>query len=177
MATEFLKSYGKKYNHEVGNLCSWKIRVVPYGALIEGEAIDNFTLVEMGFNEDGERTCKQLSDVKNKGYLIASPERRVLESESITSYFNDIGERARLVILDEMIRFDTSAFELNTGVKELKNGLVAHFDPTKKKFIISDIATAHVDYANARDKFLVVSSEDDMEYLCGKETVRLEVMA
>ena len=168
MATEFLKSYGKKYNHEVGNLCSWKLRVLPYGALVEEEPIDNFTLVELGFNKDGERICKQLSDVKNKGYLIASPERRCLES---------VGERARIVILDEMLRFDTSAFELNSGVTEIKNGLVAHFDPTKKKFIISDSASAHEDYANARDKFLVVSSEDDMEYLCGKETVRLEVMA
>ena len=177
MATEFLKSYGKKYNHEVGNLCSWKLRVLPYGALVEEEPIDNFTLVELGFNKDGERICKQLSDVKNKGYLIASPERRYLESESMTSFFNDVGERARIVILDEMLRFDTSAFELNSGVTEIKNGLVAHFDPTKKKFIISDSASAHEDYANARDKFLVVSSEDDMEYLCGKETVRLEVMA
>ena len=109
--------------------------------------------------------------------LCAEGERRYLESESMTSFFNDVGERARIVILDEMLRFDTSAFELNSGVTEIKNGLVAHFDPTKKKFIISDSASAHEDYANARDKFLVVSSEDDMEYLCGKETVRLEVMA
>ncbi|BDR74184.1 hypothetical protein K144316041_p20230 (plasmid) [Clostridium tetani] len=177
MATEFLKSYRRKYNHEVGNLCSWKIRVLPYGALVVDKPIDNFTLVELGFDENGERICKQLSDVKRKGYLIASPERRYLESESMTSFFNDVEERVRIVFLDEGIRFDTSAFELNEGVKELKNGLVAHFDPTKKKFIISNGTSAHADYTTARDKFWVVSDEDNMEYLCGKETVRLEVMA
>jgi hypothetical protein len=174
MATRQLKTFTEKGNHEVGNLNSLKIRTVTNGAKVEGADIDNFTVVELGHNAEGERTCKQLSDVTKKGYLIASVERRYL-GEELVDFYNAVGEDARIVIFDEAIRFDSSAFSLNTGVTEIKNGQVAHFDPATKKYIISAPDAAHADFATAYNKFTVVSDEDDLEYTCGKATVRLEV--
>lgn len=169
MATRQLSVLTQKGNHEVGNLNSLKVKTLAHGAIVSGADIDNFTLVELGFNENGERICKQLSDVKNKSYLIASPEIRNM-GEEMVDFYNAVGERARIVILEEgYTRFDTSAF---TG--EPANGKVAHFDPTTKKFIIHD--GTHEDYANAKAKFLVVSNEDDLDYTLGKATVRLEVI-
>lgn len=174
MATRQTQVLTTKGNHEIGNLNSIKIRTLNFGALVSSTPIDNFTLVELGFDADGERICKQLSDVKNKSYLIASPEDRML-GEELVDFFNDVGERARIVFLDEGVRFDTSAFVKNAGVTDIKNGQVAHFDPTKKKFVIQDVASPATDYANANKKFLVVSDEEDLEYTCGKPLVRLEV--
>lgn len=175
MASRILDALKQQGNHEVGNINSWKIRVVPNGAVVVDAPIDNFTLVELGFGENGERTCKQLSAVGNKGYLIASVERRYVPGEQMVDCYNAVGERVRIIVLDEGLRFDTSAFSLNTDVTEIKNGQVAHFDPATKKFIISDPTATHADYATARDKFFVVSNEDDLEYTNGKPLVRLEV--
>jgi hypothetical protein len=175
MATRQLKALTEKGTHAVGNLCSLKIRTIPYGAIVEGADIDNFTLVELGFNADGERTCKQLSDVTKKSYLIASPEVRNM-GEEMVDFYNAVGEYARIVILDEGLRFDTSAYQLNTGVTEIQQGQVAHFDPATKKFIISSASSPHADYANARAKFLVVHNEEDLEYTNGMPLVRLEVI-
>lgn len=174
MATRQLKALMERGNHEIGNLNSIKIRTLNFGALVASTPIDNFTLVELDFNADGERICKQLSDVKNKSYLIATPEDRML-GEELVDFFNDVGDRARIVFLDEGVRFDTSAFEKNTGVNEIKNGQVAHFDPAKKKYLIQDASSPTADYASANKKFLVVNNEDDLEYTCGKPLVRLEV--
>jgi hypothetical protein len=176
MSSEMLKAYTTKYTHAVGNLNAWDIQTLPYGAIVTEAAVDNFTLVEdAGFNSDGERICKQLSAVTKHGYLVAAPERRYFDGEPMTNFFNAIGDRARLVILQEGKSFDTSAFSLNTGVTAITYGHVAHFDPTTKKFIISDPTSAHADYANAVDKFTVISDESDLEYNCGLATVRLEV--
>jgi hypothetical protein len=171
MATRQLKSLTEKGTHSVGNLNSLKIKTLAHGAIVEGADVDNFTLVELNFNAEGERTVKQLSDVTKKSYLIASPEVRNLGlGEEMVDYYNAVGEHARVVILEEAYtRFDTSAF---TG--EPAFGKVAHFDPATKKFLIHD--GAHADYANAKAKFLVVSNEDDLEYTNGKALVRLEVI-
>lgn len=174
MTTRMFEALKQKGNHHVGNLNSWKIRTVSNGAIVEGASIDNFTLVELGFNAEGERTCKQLSAVGNKSYLIAAVERRYL-GEEMADFYNGVGERVRIVHLDEGIRFDTSAFEKNTGVASIQNGQVAHFDPTKKVYIISAAATPHVDYEKANKKFLVVNSENELVYTNGKAQVRLEV--
>lgn len=168
MTTRLLDALKKKGTHAVGNLASIKVRTLNHGAKVEGEPIDNFTLVELDFNEDGERVCRQLSDVTKKGYLIASPEARYL-GEDLTDFYNDVGEYARIVYLDEGLRFDTSAFE-----GEAVNGKVAHFDPATKKFIIHD--GTHADFANAKAKFLVVGSEEEVGYHLGVPLVRLEVI-
>lgn len=174
MTTRQVQVLKTKGTHEIGNLNSIKIRTLNYGALVSSTPIDNFTLVELGYNSDGERICNQLADVKNKSYLIASPEDRML-GEELVDFFNDIGERARIVFLDEGVRFDTSAFVKNTGVAEIKNGQVAHFDPATKKFLIQDAMSPTADYSNANKKFEVVLSEKDLDYTCGKPLVRLEV--
>ncbi|MER2059114.1 MAG: hypothetical protein ABTA16_09845 [Niallia sp.] len=176
MASRFLKALTEVGTHTVGNLNSMKIKTVAHGALVEGADIDNFTLVELGFNADGERTAKQLSAIDKKAYLIATPEVRYL-GEAMVDFYNGVGERARIVIFEPgYTRFETSAFALNTGVTAINKGQVAHFDPATKKFIISEPGAAHADYAGSSAKFLVVNNEEDMEYTLGAATVRFEVI-
>lgn len=174
MATRQSQILTTKGTREVGNLNSIKVRTIAHGAIVTGADIDNFTLVELGFDANGERTATQLSAVNKKSYLIASPEARYM-GEELVDFYNAVGERVRIVILDEGLRFDTSAFSLNAGVAQVANGLVAHFDPATKKFILSTSASPHASYATASAKFTVVSNEADMMYLAGKATVRLEV--
>ena len=175
MATRQTKVMLEKGNHEVGNLNSIKVKTLAHGALVVDSPIDNYTWVELGFDADGERTVKQLSDKGNKGYLIASPELRNM-GEELVDFFNDVGERPRIVIPEQdYTRFDTSAFSLNAGVTEIKEGQVAHFDVATKKYIISNAAAPHVDYVDSYNQFLVVNGEDDLEYVAGKATVRLEI--
>lgn len=174
MATRQQQVLITKGNHEVGNLNSIKVRTIAHGAIVNGEDIDNYTLVELGFDANGERTCTQLSAATKKSYLIASPEARFM-GEELVDFYNAVGERARIVILDEGVRFDTSAYSLNAGVSAVANGLVAHFDTATKKFILSTAGSAHANYATASAKFTVVSNEADMMYLAGKPVVRLEV--
>ena len=175
MASEYLNALQQVGTHAVGNLNSLKIKTVAHGAIVAGAAIDNFTLGELGFNADGERTVSQLSNKANKAVLVASPETRYL-GEEISKFYNGVGERARCVILEPgYTRFETSAFTKNAGVTTITNGLVAHFDVTTKKFIISNSASAHADYAGSSAQFVVVNNEEDMEYTLGKAMVRLEV--
>lgn len=174
MASQGIKALENVGLHHVGNINSWKIEVLQYGALVDDATIDNFTSVEIGFNADGERICKQLTDVTKAGFLIASVERR-LPDEQLSYFYNEQGERARLVYYKQGLHFESSAFSKNTGVTEIKKGFVAHFDPTTKTYIISDPASAHLDYATAHDKFTVIATEDDIEYTAGKPVVRFEV--
>ena len=175
MSTRQLKAMQERGNHEVGNLSNIKIKTLAHGAMVTGGDIDNFTIGELGFGEDGERTVKQLSAIDKKQYLVASPEARYL-GEDLVDFYNAEGERARIVILEEgYTRFDTSAYAKNTDATEIKNGQVAHFDPASKKFIISAPGSAHADYEGSSAQFVVVGAEDDLEYVAGKPVVRLEV--
>ncbi len=176
MASDILKALQQVGTHAVGNLNSLKIKTVANGAVVEGADIDNFTLGELGFNANGERTVKQLSANDKKAVLVAAPETRYL-GEEITKYYNAVGERVRCVILEAgYTRFETSAFTKNTGVTEIANGQVAHFDVATKKFIISAVGSEHIDYATASAKFLVVNNEEDIQYTFGVPMVRLEVI-
>jgi len=173
MATRQLKAMQEKGNHAVGNLNSIQVKTVAHGAVC-GEDIDNFTWVELGFNAEGERQALQLTNSTKKGYLIASPETRYMD-EQLVDFFNGEGERARIVVPESgYTRFDSSAFDAS-GVSEIKNGQVAYFEPSSKKFVILPNDTAETAYANAADKFLVVSNEDDLDYTLGAATVRFEV--
>lgn len=174
MASDILKALQQKGTHAVGNLNSLKIKTVANGAIVEGADIDNFTLGELGFNADGERTVKQLSDVTKKAVLVAAPETRYL-GEEMSKYYNGVGERVRCVILEAgYTRFETSAFTQDATAAEIKNGLFAHFDVATKKFIIHDGTQA--DYATASVKLLVVNNEDDLAYTLGAPMVRFEVI-
>lgn len=169
MATKYLQSLTEKDKRGVGNLNSLKIKTVAHGAIAEEDA-DNFTLVELNFNSEGERTFKPLSEVSKQAYLLAAPERRY-GGETIGEFFVGKGERARIVVLeDNYTRFETSEF---TG--DPSNGKFAHFDVAEKKFKIHDGTDS--DYAGAAAKFLVVSSEEDMDYTLGQPLVRFEVIS
>lgn len=175
MASRIFDALQQVGNHATGNLNILKVKTVAHGAIVEGAPIDNFTIGELGFNADGERTVKQLSDVTKKSYLVAAPETLYL-GEGMADFYNAVGERVRVVILEPgYTRFQTSAFDA-TGVPEIKNGQVAYFDPTSKKFIILPADTADTVYPTASAKFLVVSNEDDMEYTFGAPLVRFEVL-
>lgn len=175
MATRQTQILKQKGSHEVGNLNNIKIKTVNHGAIVTGADVDNFTLVELGFDANGERTAKQLAAKGNKAYLIASPEARYM-GEELVDFYNAVGERARIVVLEPAYtRFDTSAFTLNAGVSAVANGLVAHFDVATKKFILSAAGTPHADFATSSAQFAVVSNEADAEYGLGKPVVRLEV--
>lgn len=176
MATKLQKAITEVGKHTTGNLNSLKIKTVAHGAKVSGSDIDNFTLVELGFNSDGDRIAKKLSDKTKKAYLIATPETRYM-GESLRDFYNGEGERARIVILEPAYtRFDVSAFTLNTGQTEVKRGQVAHFDIATNKYILSDAAAAHEDYEDSSAKFLVVNGEDDLSYTMGQKLVRLEVI-
>ncbi|XZN14382.1 phage morphogenesis protein (plasmid) [Clostridium perfringens] len=181
MASRFKDLLNIRGQHEVGNLNSWVIEDVPEGALVDDAAIDNFTIVELDFKEvDGVivRTCKQLTDKTHKQYLISSVEERVesaLYTEELCDFYNAQGEQARIILLQSGKRFDFSAWSLNDGVKEIKNGMVAHWDVATKKFIISDPKSPHADYADSSTKFTVVANGVEIAKLCGKQLVRLEV--
>lgn len=171
---ETLKTLGKN-KHEVGTLANWTSEVINLGAIVTEADIDNYTLVELSFNEKGERVCKQLSAHSNKAYLIASPEEYMPEfGEGIANFYNAVNERARIVKLVEGKRFDTSAFSKDNTSKEIKNGQKAHFDIATKKFIISNDTTDNEGYTNAGAKFVVVEATG--RSLDGKELVRFEIV-
>lgn len=173
MATKAFQALTEKDQHTVGNINSSSLYVkdIPNGVKFKADA-DNFTLVELAF-ENGERVASPLSAVTKQGYLVASPERRYLD-EDIDAFYVGAGEYGRIIHLDKGIRFETSAFTLNTGVTELAVGLSAHFDPTSKKFIVHD--GTHADFATAVNQFVVVAGQEDVRYTLGQPLVKLEVV-
>lgn len=174
MATRFMDVIKTRGTHAVGSVNSHNIETLANGAICT-EAIDNFILVETGFNTEGERTCSQLKAKDTRGMLIATPEERHYEFEEMCDFYNAKDERARLIFLTEGKRFQTSAFSLNSGVTTLKNGLKAHFDVTTKKFLVHD--GTHADFAGSANQFMVVGQEGDEEYtIDDKELVQLEVI-
>lgn len=174
MATRVQRALVERGDHHIGNLNSIKVKTVAHGAIVEGADVDNFTMVELYFNENGERACKQLSDAKKGGYLIASPEELYL-GEELVDFYNGIGDRARIVVLESgYTRFDTSAFGLDSTISEIEAGQVAHWDVAEGVFLVHD--GSHLDYEGAVNKFLVVHGEEDLEYTAGKKLIRLEVI-
>lgn len=175
MASVLLNAYTTTPTHAVGNINSWKIDVLQNGAIVATADIDNFTIGELGFNSDGERTVVQLSGNTKVGVLVAAPERRYIEGELMAGFYNAVGERVRVVRLKTGLHFETSAFTKNSGVTTISNGMVAHFDVTSKKFIISDSGSAHSDYAGAGTKYIVVATDTETTAIDGQSLVRLEV--
>lgn len=175
MASRITQAYTTVGTYGVGNINSFKIRTVPNGAIVSTADIHNFTIGELGFNANGERTVVQLSAKANRGVLVASPERRFAEGEVLADFYNAVGEPARAIILDLGVRFETSSFSKNTGVTTLSNGMVAHFDVTTKKFIISASGSPHTDYAGSANQFVVVATDTDLTAIDGQAVVRLEV--
>ncbi|QJI52503.1 hypothetical protein [Psychrobacillus phage Perkons] len=173
MATKAFKALTQKDKHTVGNITSSHkyIQDIPNGVLFT-EDVDNFHLVELSYNAEGERVAKGLTDVKKEAFLVASVERRHL-NEDIIEFYNAKDERGRIVIPTRGLRFDVSAFALNTGVTVIKAGLSAHYNVATKKYLIHD--GTHEDFASASVKFEVASNEDNLEYTLGAPMIRLEI--
>lgn len=170
MATEQMQAYTNYAKHAVGALTSMDkyIMDVADGAIFT-EAVDNFTVVELAFNAQNERTAKQATAAAEKLFLVAAVEDRY-NNEPLDAFFNGIGERGRIVYLTEGLRFETSAFTKDAAITgDIVGGNVAHWDATTKKFIVHTGSNAG--YANAKKKFTVLEANSDL----GVPAVRLEV--
>lgn len=170
-----IKSLGK-VKHAVGNLNNWRVEDLNLGAIVSDSAMDNFTLGELDFDSNGNRIVKPLTANTVKGVLVASPEDYLKEFETISAFYNGIGDRARILKLVSMKRIDVSNFEgeVEISTKAIKNGQKVHYDATKKKYIVSNNGSDHADYATAKNKFVVVSA--DAGQLDGQDLIRLEVV-
>lgn len=179
MASRGYQTIGQRGNHEIGSLnTKWTVHLAN-GAMAT-EDFDNYLLVELDRNEEGDLTCKVLTDSTKKGYLATTiEEEHLLQTdgfnEEYVDFFNGEGEMVRVTDVDAQknSRFETSAFSLNDGVAEAKKGFVAHFNPATKKYIVSNPASAHADYAGAVNKFEVVDVDTDFGYAFEKTTIRL----
>jgi len=174
MATRLFDAISQKGNHEIGSLnTKWTVHMTNGAEAIEN--IENYTLVET-FYENGILKCKYLTDVEKKGYLVTTVEEdQLMEGETYVDFYNAKGEIVRLtdVKAQPNTRFETSAFTKNADVTEIRKGYVAHFDPFTKKYIVSDPAFPHADYAKAVNKFEVVDEDSDFGYAFDKPTIRL----
>lgn len=181
MANRILKALYEVGKHEVGVLNSSQSRDLVNGAKLTGGDLDNFLLVEdAGWDEDG-RLCKALSSNTVKGFLVTTIEEESLYADeewlqgNYKDFYNAKGEFVKLTLLEAYVtRFETSAFEKNSGVDKITRGMVAHYDATKKKYIISKADSKHEGYETAANKFEVVDVDTDFGYNVGSTTVRLE---
>ncbi len=174
MATRLYDAISQRGNHEIGSLNSkWTVHMA--NGAIADENIENYTLVETYWTE-GELHCKQLTDVTKKGYLVTTVEEdQLMEGEEYVDFYNAKGEVVRITDVEKQknSRFETSAFSLNAGVSSIERGFVAHFDPTTKKYIVSNPASVHADYTTAVNKFEVVDEDSDFGYTFDKSTIQL----
>lgn len=180
MSTRLYKAISEKGTHKVGNLNTRWAEHVANGA-IALEDIENYTQVEIaGRDAEGNLTCQPLKAVTNESYLVTTIEEEQLMNlggyqETYVDFFNEKGEVVRLTRQRSGVRFETSAFTLNTGVTAVERGLVAHFDPTSKTYILSKKDSAHASYATAVKKFTVVDEDSDFGYGLDVKTIMLEV--
>ena len=164
--------------HNVGSLNNWGHDVINQGAKIAGANIDNWCLVTLGFDENGERIATALANTTDATpYIVATPEDYMKEYETISSFFNAVDERARIVKLETGRRFECSnvSFEdADLGTNPLKNGQLVHYDATTKKFVISNkTALGGEGYATAGNKYVLV--DKDCVVLDGIQVYRFEV--
>lgn len=171
-----MKDLGK-VKHNVGTLNNWTKEVINQGAVVGGSApIDNFELVELGFNADGVRICTPLSATTKKGYLVFSSEDYLEElGETISGFYNEVGDRARIFVLLPTKRLEVSNFYKADSLKDIKNGQNVHYDAVTRQYIVSNGASDHADYATAGNKYIVV--DNNCTSLDGQDLIRLEVIA
>jgi hypothetical protein len=171
-------------NHEIGALNTAWAKHMANGAMAI-ENFDNYLLVEIGrdftpTDDDTVLQCKVLTDSTKKGYLATTVEEDHLLQigdlkEDYRDFYNAAGEMVRITDVDAQknVRFETSAFSKNVGLSEVKRGYVAHFDPSTKKYIVSDPTSAHSSYSGAANKFEVVDVDTDLGYAFDIPTIRL----
>ena len=170
-----IKDYRKNL-HNVGNLNRWNKKVVNQGAIAEAD-MDNFTLVTLDFNANGERVCEKIPNIITKGYLVATPEDYMKEYETISSFFNEAGERVRVIKMTVGMRFECSNFDFEDGdlqAHPLKNGQKVYYDSISEKFIISNATpNGAAGYLIAANKLVVV--DKDCVSIDGQPVIRFEV--
>lgn len=187
MASRISKVLSEQGTHAIGALNTKWTKHMANGA-IATEDFDNYLLVETSYNTDGELECGVLTDATKKGYLVTTVEEdHLIQSdgfhEEYTDFYNATGEVVRITDVDvqKNSRFETSAFELNADgttnggntITSVKKGYVAHFNPTTKKYMISDNTAPATAYGTAANKFEVVEEDTDLGYAFGVTTIRL----
>lgn len=161
MASIIKKTLVTQAGHTVGHVNSYSYRTVPNGVLC-AEDIDNFTIGEVFFAENVEtgETEKQIKnptkDINAHDHvLVITPEQRLnvgVINEPLSYFYNEKGERATVIYLEQGLTFQTSAFE-----GELNVGDFVTYDNTKKKF------TKATEEATSM-KFRVEEIEEDYNY-------------
>lgn len=163
--------------HNVGSLNQWRKRSLNQGAIAD-EDMDNFTLVKIEFDPvTGERIAKPIANDQEKGVLVASVEDYIQKYETISSFFNEKGERIRIIATEVGMRFECSNVDFedqDLGANPIKNSQVAHYNSASKKFVISNVTQGGtVDYQNANNKLVVVDA--NCVSIDGQTVYRFEV--
>lgn len=172
MASLFLDAIKKQSEKKrVGELNNWNVKTLNQGAIAEAD-IENYSVVELSFNEAGERTFKLLDT--GVPYLLCAVEDYVGEYETISSFYVGKGERARVIKMEEGLRFAVTKCELENSGKAVTNGMKAHFDKAGNKYIISNNGSDHAGYAGAEVKLVVVNA--DAGTIDGQQKIRFEVV-
>lgn len=171
MASRILELLNKKREkHAVGNINSAKVTTIAHGCVAK-EDMENYSLVEVAFNADGEREIAPLSDLTKEAYLVCATEEMYTVGavkDTFADFYVGQGEKVRVAILNKGFRFETSLFELKSGVDVAKKGMYAVWDVSKKKYVIqSEVPTSGV-------KLLVVEVEK-ASTLDGLKCMRFEV--
>ena len=168
----------RKNLHNVGALNNWTKKSLNQG-VVANENMDNFTLVKIEFDPTtGERIAKHIANDQEKGMLVASVEDYIQEYETISSFFNEKGEKVRVIAMEVGTRFECSNFDYesqNLVTNPIKNGQKVHYDKTSKKFKISN-ATANgmAGYNTAANKLVIV--DKDCTSIDGQPIIRFEVV-
>lgn len=154
----------QKYTiHSVGQINSNEdVVTVPF--VKAGADIENYTLVELTRDVNGERVATYLSDVTHDSFLVCAIEV-MYDNELLREFYIGNGEYFRAIQLRKGNRFETSSFGGSPVV-----GQFAHFDPVTKKFVMD--ATPN---ATAKNNFAVVANVP-YDWSVGAVSVRLEVL-
>lgn len=156
----------QKYTtHSVGQINSSSPLVVTVPFVKASADIENYTIVELSYNGNGERVASTLADVTHDGYLASAIEV-MYDNELLREFYVGNGEYFRVIKLQKGLRFESSSYSGTVAV-----GSFAHFDPTTKKFVI-DGATQS---ATAKNIFQVVASVP-YDWSVGAVSVRFEVV-
>lgn len=175
--------YANKVKHNVGTINTSWAKEYANGAVLTGGNADNYTLVEFdGFDEEGNRKVKPLTANTVKGHIVSTVEEediyRAIDaglSANYTDFYNKEGDMVKVTISEPFLRYEVSNFEFNTGITVAARGQVAHYDATKKKYIISSASTPHAGYTAAVNKYIVVDPDTDFGYNIEVPCVRLEI--
>lgn len=164
---------GAKAIHTVGQVNSWNMETFINGALVEEtDGIDNFRLVELYYNAEGEACVKYATAaaVASNLFVTVTPEER-LEGEQLSAFYNGKGDRATLAYLPVGFTFETSAITASTvavGDYVIQDGITGKF---KKD------ATGLTGVATAEKAFQVSGIELDAMYsIDSQELVQLTVI-